>query len=129
MLSGGIGITPLRSMIKYSSDKKLDIPVTLFYSNRTPEEIAFREDFSTIEKENTNFKIVNTITNKEDSKEEWQGLTGFIDEKMIKENSQNLDTSIFYICGPPKMVDAMVNLLKTMNIDSARIKIEHFTGY
>lgn len=46
---------------------------------------------------------------------------------MIKEFMSN-DT-VFYICGPPAMVDTLVNILKQMNVDESRIKIEHFEGY
>lgn len=50
MLSGGIGITPLRSMIKYALDKKLRINITLFYSNKIPEEILYREELEKFKK-------------------------------------------------------------------------------
>lgn len=127
MLSGGIGITPLRCMIKYATDKKLATKITLFYANRNPEEIAFRNDLDNWLKENKNIKIVYTVN--EADNENWTGLRGFIDEKMIKSNSKITKNTLFYICGPPAMVDAMVNLLKTMKIDDSRIRIEHFTGY
>ena len=127
MLSGGIGITPLRSMIKYAAEKKLKNKIILFYSNRVPEEIAFRKDLENLAKLNKNFTLLNTITRPEESKETWNGLTGRIDADLIKKYINN--NTLFYICGPPGMVDAMANILKEMNISQNRIKIEHFTGY
>ncbi len=129
MLSGGVGITPLRSMIKFAADSKLKTNIILFYSNRTPEEIAFKREFEGMEKKNKNIKIIHTITNLQDSKEKWSGLTGYIDAKMISSNVKNAKDSIFYICGPPAMVDAMADLLKNMNIPDEQVRIEHFTGY
>ena len=126
MLSGGIGITPLRCMIEYATHKKLKVPITLFYANRNPEEIAFKKDLDEWQKLNKNLKVVYTV-NEEDEK--WTGLTGYVDEKMIKNNVKISKDTLFYICGPPAMVDAMVNLLKSIKIDDARIRIEHFTGY
>ncbi len=126
MLSGGIGITPLRCMMKYATDKKLATKITLFYANRNPEEIAFKKDLDEWKKENKNLKIVYTVN---EGNEKWDGLTGFIDEKMIKANSKITSSTLFYICGPPAMVDAMADLLKKMEIDDSRIRIEHFTGY
>ena len=128
MLSGGIGITPLRSMIKYSLDKKLKVKITLFYSNKIPEDILYRKELETFAK-NRNFTLVNTITEPKESKESWKGITGRIDENLIKKYVKDFNNKIFYICGPPKMVDAMVEILKGMNIPQQQIKIEHFLGY
>ncbi len=128
MLSGGIGITPLRSMIKYSLDKKLKIKITLFYSNKVPEEILYQKELETFAK-NRNFTLISTITEPEESKESWKGLIGRIDANLIKKYIKDFDNKIFYICGPPKMVDLMQNILKEMNIPQDQIKIEHFFGY
>ena len=128
MLSGGIGITPLRSMIKYAIDKKLKIKIILFYSNRVPEEILYRKELEEFAK-NKNFILVNTITRPEESKEKWKGLTGRIDANLIKKYVKDYKNSLFYICGPPAMVDAMVAILKEMNIPQEKMKVEHFIGY
>src|SRR3989344_4145146 len=112
-LGGGIGKTPFRNMIKYATDKKLPIKLTLLYSNKTPNEICYRDGWPIMEKENPNLNVVNTIT---DGTADWNGRKGKIDEKMIKEFCKDFDNTIFYICGPPAMVDAMSNLLKSMNI-------------
>jgi len=44
-LAGGIGITPFRSQIKYLIDTKQKRDIILFYSNRTPADIAYKEIF------------------------------------------------------------------------------------
>jgi len=62
MLSGGIGITPLRSMIKYSIDKKLNANITLLYSNSLESDIAFKDELETIQRENPNVKVIETVT-------------------------------------------------------------------
>ena len=127
-LSGGIGITPLRSMVKYCIDKKLSTKCTLLYSNKIPEDIPYKNDLDKMANQSKNVKIVNTITRPEESKQKWTGIVGRVDENMIKENC-DVNNSVFYICGPPKMVDTLVEILKKMNVDESRIKIEHFDGY
>jgi len=124
-LGGGIGITPFRNMIKYATDKKLPINLTLIYSNKTPDEICYREEWSIFEKQNPNLKVINTIT--EDQL--WQGRKGRIDEGLIKEFCDDLSNTLFYICGPPAMVEGLSQLLKSMNIPQQNIKIEKFAGY
>ncbi|MBI2542544.1 FAD-dependent oxidoreductase [Candidatus Woesearchaeota archaeon] len=123
-LGGGIGITPFRSMIKYATDKKLQIKMTLIYSNRAKKDIVYFDDFNEMERQNPNFKMVNTLT---DDTTDWKGKTGRISEAMIKEFSS--EKTLFYICGPPGMVDALSNLLKSMNVPQQDIRIEKFAGY
>ena len=125
LLGGGIGITPFRDMVKYSCDKKLSMNLTLLYSNRTPADIVYKDEWPVFEKENPNLKVVHTIT--DDAS--WEGRKGRINEAMIREFCNDINNTIFYICGPPGMVDGLSNLLKTMNVSQGNIKIEKFVGY
>ena len=125
-LGGGIGITPFRNMIKCATDKKLPIKLTLIYSNRTPNEICYKDEWRSMEKQNPNLKVVNTIT---DDASNWNGRKGKIDEAMIKEFCSDLSCTLFYICGPPGMVEGLSQLLKSMNIPQQNIKVEKFVGY
>jgi len=126
MLSGGIGITPLRSIIKYISDKKLETDAVLFYSNSYEDDIAFEKEFQDLEKKSPKLRIVNTVTRPGPS---WTGITGRITAEMIKAHSSDYMDRIFYISGPPRMVDSSLNMLKEMNIQKAQIKKESFVGY
>ena len=125
-LGGGIGITPFRNMIKYATDKKLPIKLTLIYSNKTSNDIVYKNEWPIFEKQNPNFKVVNTIT---DNTKGWNGMTGRINEGMIREFCDNINNAIFYICGPPGMFDGLFQLLKSMQVPLQNIKIEKFVGY
>lgn len=124
-LGGGIGITPFRDMIKYASDKKLNVKLTLIYSNRTADDICYKDEWPIFEKQNHNLKVVHTITDDVS----WQGKKGRINEAMIKEFCSDLNNTLFYICGPPGMVDGLSSLLKTINVPQQNIKVEKFAGY
>ena len=125
-LGGGIGITPFRDMIKYSCDKKLPIKLTLLYSNKNPADICYKDEWPIFEKENKNLRVIHTIT---ENATNWSGRTGRINEAMIKEFCNDFNNALFYICGPPGMVDGLSNLLKIMNVPQSNIKIEKFVGY
>jgi len=128
-LSGGIGITPIRSICKFINDKKLPVKVTLLYSNNSPEDIIFKEDFEEMEKVNKDLKVIYTITLPDESGQ-WKGKTGRIDAKMIKDEIADYTERFFYLCGPPGMVESMKEILsRDLNIGSDRIKTENFTGY
>lgn len=122
-LGGGIGITPFRDMIKYATDKKLPIKMTLLYSNKTPADICYKDEWPLFEEQNPNLKIVHTMTDDQN----WEGRKGRINESLIKEFS-SADT-LFYICGSPAMVTGLFELLKTMNVPMSNIKMEKFAGY
>lgn len=67
-----------------------------------------------------------------DKEDNWRGQRGYINKAMLNKQltSNELDNSIFYICGPPGMLNAMQKLLEVdLNIPKQRIKIEEFTGY
>ena len=129
-LSGGIGITPLRCIIKFVSDKKLPTDIALFYSNKTEEDIIFRQDLDNISSSNKNIRVIYTLTSKDIPNKTWQGKTGYIDSEMIKEVTPDFLERIFYICGPPRMVDGMKDILKNkLNLPENMIKIENFAGY
>ena len=122
-MEGGIGITPFRDMIKYATDKKLQIKLTLLYSNKTPDETCYRDEWPLFEKQNPNLKVVNTITDDPN----WQGRKGRINEPLIREFSS--ENTLFYICGPPAMVAGLFELLKIMNVPMSSIRMEKFAGY
>ena len=124
-LGGGIGITPFRDMIKYAADRKLAIKLTLLYSNKTAADIVYKDEWEAFQKQNPSLKVVHTITDDPS----WQGRKGRISEAMIKEFCSDVNTAIFYICGPPGMVEGLSNLLMTMQVPRQNVKIEKFAGY
>jgi ferredoxin-NADP reductase/nitrite reductase/ring-hydroxylating ferredoxin subunit len=138
-LSGGIGVTPFRTMIKYATDKKLPVKIIMFDSNRNRNNILFKTEFDDWVSRNKNLKIIYTIS-EEDQHEQsslstannWKGEYGRIDKAMILKyiDTNVLNNSIFYICGPPTMLKSMQTLLQEeLEIPKERIKIEEFTGY
>jgi glycine betaine catabolism B len=127
-LSGGIGITPIRSILKYATDKKLPSSLFLFYSSRTPEYLIFRNDFIQMQKGNSNIKVVYTLTQCDEKVEGCR--LGYIDEELIRSQMPDYHERVFYICGPPGMVESMrLMLLNKLSIDPQKIITEDFVGY
>ena len=128
-LSGGIGVTPFRSMIKYATDKQLPLKITMFDSNRNQNNILYKMEFDEYANLNRNLKIVYTL---DESNNDWKGERGYINQAMVTKylSANELDDSMFYICGPPGMLKAMQKLLQDdLHIPKQKIKIEEFTGY
>jgi glycine betaine catabolism B len=137
-LSGGIGVTPFRTMIKYATDKQLPLKIIMFDSNRNRSNILFKKEFDDWAGINKNLKIIYTISEDDrheqtlPSSNDWKGEHGRINKTMILKyvDTNELNNSIFYICGPPSMLKAMQSLLQDdLEIPKERIKVEEFTGY
>ena len=94
------------------------------------EDIIFRQDFDEMQKANKNIKVVYTLTAADIDKGKWPGRSGYIDDKMIKEEIPDYKERVFYLCGPPKMVEVLTDILENkLAVGKDKIKAENFTGY
>jgi len=126
-LSGGIGITPVRSICKYICDSRLNKEVILLYGNRSSRDIAFKEDFDEIKEECPGFKAVHILSQPE---AEWQGKTGHISPDLVTEEIPDYSERQFYICGPPLMVSGVKSILQDeLKLSEENIITENFKGY
>jgi ferredoxin-NADP reductase len=126
LIAGGIGVTPLKGMAEYAADRRLPVPVTLLYSNRSPEEIAYRAELEALERANPRFRVVHTITRPAPGSG-WTGRTGRIDGPLLAEMASA--EAVHYVCGTPGMVEEVVGRLLEQGIDRTRIRFEEFWGY
>lgn len=141
MIAGGVGITPFKCMIEYATSKLPNLNITLFFSNKTLEDVPFKEELSLLQKKNKNLKIVYTFTRVDDSKFSEIKVKlnktnqtflekGRISSGMIKKYVYDLklNNKVFYVSGSPEMVNSIVELLSNLNIPQKQIKAERFTG-
>ncbi len=128
-LTGGIGVTPARSIVLQATHDKLPHKIVLLYSNRRPEDAAFMDDFARAAQENPNFKFVPSMTEMDKSEREWNGETGFIDKAMLSRSVSDLSLPIYYLCGPRGMVEAMRSMLEGAGVNDDNIRTEEFSGY
>ncbi len=130
LLTGGIGITPFKSICRFATDEGLPTDIVLLYGNNTEENIIFREEFDRMAEQNKNLRVVHTLTSPDIDKAVWKGRTGLIDSKMIREEIPDFKERVFYCCGPPKMVEQLERTLKTeLAVPDERLKKENFPGY
>lgn len=128
-LVGGIGIVPVFSMIKDSTEKRLPHKMFLFYSNRRPEDAPYLAELQDLAKQNPNFTLIATMTEAEKSVTSWQGQTGLINQTLLMRYINNLTSPIYYIAGLPAMTSAMKKMLKDIGVSESNINAEEFTGF
>lgn len=126
LVAAGIGITPLKSMLEYATDVAWPTPLTLVYASHSPEEIAFRDDIQSLAQANPHLAIVHTVTN---PSRHWTGRVGRIDATMLREVSDGLPDAIYYLAGPPGMVEEAYRATALLGVPESRIRYEVFRGY
>jgi ferredoxin-NADP reductase len=128
-LAGGIGIAPFLSMVSSATSVKTHPPIFLFYANRQIEDAAFMETLWELEASNPTFHFFPTFTRLTPGDGGWEGKTGPITAQMLSEHISDLRNPIYYVAGPPGMVEAAHQLLVELAIDEEDIRTEHFAGY
>jgi len=126
-LIGGIGVTPVRSMIAQASHDKTAHKITLLHANRTPADAPFATDFELLAMSNPNFTYVAVATDA--SLAGWDGERGHVDEAMLRRHVADLNAPIYYLSGPEGMVNAMRQMLVDIGTNEDNIRTEEFTGY
>jgi ferredoxin-NADP reductase len=128
-LTGGIGVTPVRSIILQATHDHLPHKIFLFDSNRRPEDAAFLNQLMEAQEKNPNYTFVGTMTEMEKSSRKWEGETGYITKPMLLKYIGDLTLPIYYIAGPAAMVTAMRKTLNEAGVDDDNIRTEEFSGY
>lgn len=129
LIAGGIGITPFRSMIVNATRTNLATRIVLLYSNHRPEDAAFLDELQKLGSENKNFKLIAVMTDMQKSKRTWSGETSKLDKAFITRHVPDLNGPIFYVAGPPAMVNGMKSTLIDTSVNEDDIRAEDFAGY
>jgi len=114
-LIGGIGITPVISMIEYIVEKKIDTDIYLLYSNRSIEDIAFKKELDLWKEQNPNIHIVYTA--------------GRINKDMVTQYMPDFEERIVFMFGAPAMVDVMKSICFDIGCSKDNVMAENFIGY
>lgn len=129
ILTGGIGITPFRSILLNAAIHNLPHRILLFYANRRPEDAAFLDELKQLEIKNPNYHLIACMTEMEKSSRPWSGETGKINPQLLAKYTKGITSPVYYITGPPSMVNAMHRMLLDSGMDDDNIRIEEFAGY
>jgi ferredoxin-NADP reductase len=126
-LAGGIGITPVRSILRWATEKRLPHKLYLFYSNRDLDDAAFMEEFDDMTAQNSDFTLIPTITGRRTLA--WPHEKGHIDREMLARHIHGLKGPVYYIAGPSGMVTAMSEMLNASSVNDDDINMEEFGDY
>lgn len=128
-VTGGIGVTPVRSIVLQALRGQLAQRIFVFDSNKTPEDAAFLEDLMKPHEKNPHYTFVGTMTEMAKSKQEWHEETGRFTKAMLSKYINDLSLPIYYVAGPRGMVAAIRKTLSESGVNDDNIRTEEFTGY
>ena len=126
-LAGGIGITPIRSILHWATQEHLPHKLYLFYSNRGSEDAAFLEELEGLATRNRSFTLIPTVTGGKSPT--WPYENGPIDFNLLRRYVRELVGPVYYIAGPSGMVTGMTALLRSSDVSDDDVKTEEFGDY
>lgn len=124
LLAGGVGITPLMSILRYLTDHRWGGQIYLIYANKTQSDIIFKNELESLAKNHPNLHISHTLTR--DNDPAWTGLRGRITPDLLTQTIPHLTQIPCYICGPTEMITATSSLLRTLGVPEQNIFTESF---
>ncbi len=121
--AGGVGITPMISMLRHAVKAEPGRPVTLLYTARTEEDVAFRDELVLLAKRSPGVRVYVTLTR---SEPKTGFLTGRMDAPQIARCVPDAGKAIHLICGPGPMIESLQVALKGLGVPPDRIRFEAF---
>ena len=130
-VGGGAGMAPMRSHIfdqlrRLKSHRK----ISLWYGARSLRELFYKDDYDQLAVENENFDWHVALSDPQ-PEDKWEGHTGFIHNVLLKEYLNEHpapEDCEYYMCGPPMMNQAVINMLKNMGVEDENIMLDDFGG-
>jgi anthranilate 1,2-dioxygenase reductase component len=119
-IAGGVGISPVRSIIQSQIQKKDHPPLSLFWGFRKPEDYIYQQEFENYKSQGHLQRLEVSIS---DPSSVWSGHKGYCHE-LIQNRLQVVDSKAIFICGPPPMVDETKKVLLEMGFDRKQIHLE-----
>jgi len=123
MIAGGIGITPMLSMLRFMADHSDPRPITLIWSNRTREHLVFTEEFEHLSAKLTGLRRVPIFTQHTNGGKPSGQLNRRMLETLLSGCSRG---SAVFLCGPPPMMTALTTDLKALGFSARSIITETF---
>ncbi|MEB3216193.1 MAG: ferric reductase-like transmembrane domain-containing protein [Nostocales cyanobacterium 94392] len=122
-IAGGIGITPLMSMLLTLAERKDDRPILLIYASKTWEDITYREEIEDL-KDKLDLTVIHVLR---EASEDWSGETGYVDKELLERYiPKRRGSRNYFICAVPKMMDQVERALHDLEVPVTHIHMEHY---
>ena len=124
LICGGVGITPMMGIIRYLTDIGWHNDIYLLYCCRTTVDFIFREELEHLQERYSNLHVYATMLRSQGTI--WMGLEGMFTKNIIGHLVPDIASRRIHVCGPPAMMDAVLDILKELNVPTDLILTEAF---
>jgi ferredoxin-NADP reductase len=118
-IAGGIGVTPIHSMVRYLHDTQEQRDITLLYTVNSPDELIFTDTFQSYP-----MHFVPIVKSPD---AQWHGETGMLTSERVMTHLQ--PDMLVYLSGPEPMIKALTDDLKKQGVDKRNTVTDFFPGY
>jgi 3-phenylpropionate/trans-cinnamate dioxygenase ferredoxin reductase subunit len=123
LIAGGIGITPMMSILLTAAERQDDRPYLLIYASKTWEDVTFRENLEEL-KDKLDLTVVPVLR---ELPEGWVGEQGYVDKDLLNRYiPKHRGSRQYFICAVPKMMDQVERALYELNVPVTHVHMEHF---
>jgi ferredoxin-NADP reductase len=123
LVSGGVGCTPMISMLRHAIACDPSRPVVYLFSAKTEADIAFRHELALVARRHPQVRVVVALTRASGSP---QFYAGRVDEKLIRQVVPDPLQSLFYVCGPAGMIEGTKAILRGIGVPVSQVRSEAF---
>lgn len=124
-VGGGAGMAPILALLRSMAERGIERQATFYYGARRRGDLCFEDELRELEGRLPGFRYVAALS-EPDEDEGWDGETGLITDVVARHES-DLSGADAYVCGPPPMVEAAVDLLPALGVDEKRVFYDKFT--
>jgi len=125
LIGGGVGITPMMSVLRSLTDAAWEHDVWMAFAVRTPRDIIYGKELAYLQERHPNFHL--QITVEETAGTDWQGLTGRITAERLSAFVPELPSHRIYLCGPAPMMEAVSSMLEGLGVPRDQVRTELFS--
>ncbi|MTD56205.1 FAD-binding oxidoreductase [Amycolatopsis pithecellobii] len=123
-IGGGAGMAPILALLRSMAERGIERKTTFYYGARRRKDLCFEEELRALEEKLADFRYVPALS--EPDGEDWDGETGLITD-VLRRCETGLDGADAYVCGPPPMVEAALELLPALGVAEKRVFYDKFT--
>lgn len=124
LVAGGVGITPMMSIIRFLCDRSWSGSIFLVYACRSSADFVFAQELAALERRNAGLQVVATMARTEGT--DWMGPRGFITKDLLVQSVPEIATRRIHVCGPPPMMESIKAILAELGVPREHIKTEAF---
>lgn len=127
LIAGGVGITPMLSILRYYAEVKKNQKIMLLWGLRSRKEMICAEEFRDFQKEMPNFYFVPVMSGDPEYSGEKGHLAKELIQRKLEENGLDIPKLHFFFCGPPVMWPGINESLIALNVQKRMIHRENFS--